>query len=51
MEYLLITGTASKCADTSKLNTQVNQKLKEGYKLHGSPGLTFDTTHTTPLYL
>ncbi len=50
MEYILVTGSASQCADTSKLNEAVNIKITEGFKIFGNPGLSFDPTTGIAVY-
>lgn len=51
MEYHLVTATGGKgVADSSRLNDAVNAKLKEGFELHGSPGLFVEASKGTAIY-
>lgn len=50
MEYFLVTATGKGIADSKQLNEAVNAKLKEGFELHGNPGLYIDSKTNIPVY-
>jgi hypothetical protein len=49
MEYVLVTATGQAIADSKKLNEAVNDNLRKGYELYGSPGLFIDSKEM-PVY-